>query len=395
MAKFRLAVFDTQPPQLYFGGVERRIMEVTHRLQSEADISVYCGTKAGFKTPTTIDGVSFVPCKSTDRLFPLDNWTYSRSLTKNKAAYESDIFEAHNTSAYGFPKALQKKGINKPFIHLIHGPLADEYEQGLKNEHQTLRAKLANRVMKYQAKQEEAMAKKASLIVAVSKYSHDKILEHYHVEEGKIRIVPNGVDVEKFKPMDAESAKQQFNLGKEPTVLFMGSLVPRKGLPHLVEAAKKVVKQQANTRFLIVGEGPLKPRLDAAINAAGLTGYFTFLGNLKDNQLPSVYNAADVFVLPSIQEGQGIVLLEAQACGKPVVAFGVGGVKEAVRSGETGFLFELGNTEGLADGLLKLLGNETLRGKMGSAGRGFVAENFTWDLCAQRMLMVYREALAQ
>ena len=272
--------------------------------------------------------------------------------------------------------------------------LADEYEQGLKNEHQTLRVKLANKFMKHQAKQEEAMAKKASLIVAVSKYSRDKILEHYDIEEGKIRIIPNGVDVEKFKPTDAAASKRQFNLGKEPTVLFVGSLVPRKGLPYLVEAAKKVVKQQANTKFVIVGDGPLRKQLDESLNNAGLMGNFVFLGNLKEDQLSTIYSAADVFVLPSIQEGQGIVLLEAQACGKPVVAFGEGGVYEAVRDKETGFLVELGNSEGLADELLRLLGDEGLRQKMGAAGRRFVTENFTWDLCAQRMLSVYREQLA-
>lgn len=394
MAKFRLAVFNTQPPHLYFGGVERRILEVTKRLAAEAEVNVYCGTKAGFKTPITLDGVNFVPAKSTDKLFPLDNWTYNRSLTKSSEVFGADIFEIHNNSAYGFPETLEKHSLKKPFIHLIHGPLADEYEQGLKNQHQTLRVKLANRFMKHQAKQEEAMAKKASLIVAVSKYSRDKILEHYDVEETKIRIIPNGVDVEKFKPTDAVASKRQFGLGTEPVVLFVGSLVPRKGLPYLVEAVKKVVKQQTNTKFVIVGDGPLRKQLDESLNNAGLMSNFMFLRNLKEDQLSAVYSAADVFVLPSIQEGQGIVLLEAQACGIPVVAFGEGGVYEAVRDKETGFLVDLGNSEGLADNLLKLLGDKGLRQKMGAEGRRFVTENFTWDICAQRMLHVYREHLA-
>ncbi len=393
MAEFRLAVFNTQPPHLYFGGVERRILEVTKRIAAVTEVNVYCGTKAGFKTPISLNGVNFVPTKSTDKLFPLDNWSYNRSLTKNSEAYNADIFEIHNNSAYGFPKALEKRSLKKPFIHLIHGPLADEFEQGLKNEHQTVRIKLANRIMKRQAKQEEDMAKKASLIVAVSKYSYNKILEHYNVEERKVRIIPNGVDVEKFKPTDAKASKHEFNLGNEPTVLFVGSLVPRKGLPYLVEAAKKVVKQQANTKFVIVGDGPLRKQLDESLNNARLMDNFMFLGNLKEDQLSAIYSAADVFVLPSIQEGQGIVLLEAQACGIPVVAFGEGGVYEAVRDKETGFLVDLGNSGGLADELLKLLGDDALRKKMGAAGRRFVTENFTWDLCAQRMLGVYREEL--
>jgi len=118
------------------------------------------------------------------------------------------------------------------------------------------------------------------------------------------------------------------------------------------------------------------------------------LGEVKDDLLPSVYNCADVFVLPSIQEGQGIVLLEAQASGKPVVAFDVGGVDETVRNNETGLLVERGNSDALAEGLMKFLFDKPLREKIGAKGRGFVMENFTWDICAQKMLKVYRDALA-
>jgi glycosyltransferase involved in cell wall biosynthesis len=394
MAKFRLAVLNTQPPHLYYGGVERRILEVTRRLQPEADIAVFSGTKAGFKEETNINNVKLVPVKSTDRLFPIDNWTYNRNLTKNSQLFESDIFELHNNSAYGFPAALQKRGISKPLVHLIHGTLADEYEQGKKGI-QSFRGRLANLVMKQQAKQEKTIAQKADVIITISKYSQAKILEHYGVAEEKIRIVPNGVDTETFQPSDWMAAKKQFNLGQEPTVLFIGSLTARKGLPYLVEAAKKVVKQKSNVKFLLVGSGPLRKQIEASVASAGLSSNFVFHGNIPQSQLASAYNAADVFVLPSLQEGQGIVLLEAQACGKPVVAFGVGGAKEAVKNGESGFLLELGDIEGLADRLLKLLGDDVLRQKMGAVGRRFVSENYTWDLCAERMLKIYRETLSK
>jgi glycosyltransferase involved in cell wall biosynthesis len=102
-------------------------------------------------------------------------------------------------------------------------------------------------------------------------------------------------------------------------VLFVGSLISRKGLPFLVEAAKKIVKENADTKFLIVGEGPLKNQLAISLESANLSGNFKFLGTLKEDSLSAAYNCADMFVLPSIQEGQGIVLLEAQASGKPVV----------------------------------------------------------------------------
>jgi len=165
-------------------------------------------------------------------------------------------------------------------------------------------------------------------------------------------------------------------------------------LSFLVEAAKRVVKEQANAKFLIVGDGPLKNQLTAWLKSANLLGNFLFMGNLKDDMLPAVYGCADVFVLPSVQEGQGIVLLEAQASGKPVVAFDVGGINEAVRNGETGLLVKRGSTGELTVALLKLLSNRTLKEKMGANGRRFVSDCFTWDICAQKMLSVYYEALA-
>jgi glycosyltransferase involved in cell wall biosynthesis len=394
MGKFRLAVFNTQPPHLYFGGVERRIIETTKRLQTEADITVYSGTKAGFKEPASIDGVNFVPCYSTDRIFPLDNWFFNRSLTKKAGSIDADIFEAHAVSGYGFSQRLKKLGINKPFIHTIHGVLADEYEQAKQTGYQTFRGRIANSFMHRLAKLEEQTAHNAALIVTISRYSLEKIQAHYGIEKSKVRIVPNGVDTEKFKPMDGLVVRQQFGLGNEPCVLFVGSLIPRKGLPFLVEAAKKIVKENAETKFLIVGDGPLRNQLAASLEAANLSGNFKFLGNLKEDALPAVYNCADVFVLPSIQEGQGIVLLEAQASGKPVVAFDVGGVNEAVQNKETGLLVNRGSNGELADALLKLLSDNTLREKMGTNGRRFVTENFTWDTCAQKMLKVYYEALA-
>jgi len=396
MGKFRLAVFNTQPPHLYVGGVERRIIETTKRLQNQADIVIYSGTKAGFKEPTTINGVNFVPFYSTDRLFPLDNWFFNRSIAKKADTITADVFEAHAVSGYRLPETLKNQGIEKPFIHTIHGVLADEYEQAKKNSYQSFRDRIANYFMGRLAKVESETAQNATLIVTISKYSLEKIRQFYKVNEAKVRIVPNGVDTEKFQPFaDKAAARQQFGLSDEPCVLFVGSLIPRKGLHFLVEVAKKIVKEKSDTKFLIVGEGPLRNQLDNSLKEANLTGNFKFLGNLKDDTLPAVYNCADIFSLPSIQEGQGIVLLEAQACAKPIVAFNIGGVNEAVRNGESGLLVKVGSSDEFADALLKLISDRTLQEKMGAFGRRFVLENFTWDICAQKMLNVYNEVLGR
>jgi glycosyltransferase involved in cell wall biosynthesis len=395
MTKLRLAVFNTQPPHLYLGGVERRILETGKRLGGEVDFTVYSGTKAGFREPAAVGSVTVVPCHSTDRVFPLDNWTFNRTLSKIAPKIQADVYESHTCSGYGIQTSLQKRGAKAPFIETIHGVLADEYAQAQLRGDKSARGRLANFFMKWLAQKEAESAQNAALIVTISQYSKQKILQHYHVEAAKIRIVPNGVDPERFKPAaeDCCAFKAKLGVGDRQTVLFVGRLIPRKGLPYLIDAAKQVIKECSSTVFVIVGDGPLKSRLVAEVEQAGIKGNFLFLGDVSEADLPKVYGCADVFAFPSIQEGQGIALLEAQASGKPVVAFNVSAVGEALVAGETGLLVEP-DSGLLAQALLKLLSDASLREKMGVAGREFILKNLTWDVCAQKMLKVYREAAA-
>jgi len=390
--KLRVSVFNTQPPHLYFGGVERRIVETAKRLVNEVNTKIYSGTKKGFNKTTMVGRTTFVPCFSTDVLFPLDNWFFNNTLSRMSTAIKADVYEAHTVSGYGFLKAIRKRSIVKPFIQTIHGVLADEYIQSSKSVFPTPRTKLSHFFMWYLSKIEKETAKDATLIVTVSKYSSKKIVQLYDVDEKKIRIVPNGVDLQKFKPVEgSEKAKHRIEANNKQYILFVGGLIPRKGLHFLIEAAKQVVKENKETIFIVVGDGPLKNHLFSYSKKQGVSDNFVFLGDVNEVILPRLYNCADVFALPSIQEGQGIALLEAQATAKPVVAFNVSGINEIVLDKETGLLVKPDSYE-LANAILNLLANRSLREKMGDCGRRFVSENFSWDICAQRMLQVYYEA---
>jgi glycosyltransferase involved in cell wall biosynthesis len=394
MKKLSLAVFNTQPPHLYFGGVERRIMETAKTLRNQVDTTVYSGTKAGFKKPASVNGATLVPCYSTDALFPVDNWFFNRTIAEAADKIKADVYEAHAVSGYRFLKALKKRNAKKPFIQTVHGVLADEYMQSLQRGAPTLRAKLANLVMWQLSKLEEESAKNATLTVTISKYSRRKITQFYGVDEAKIRIVPNGVDTQKFKPSkNCEQLKRQIGIDNKLCVLFVGRLIPRKGLHYLVKAAKQIIKEFNQTKFLIAGNGPQRNSLISHLENMNLTSNFLFLGDVNENTLPALYNCADIFVLPSIQEGLGIALLEAQATAKPIVAFDVGGVSEAVLDKESGLLVKPDSRK-LADAIMKLLASFSLREKMGRRGREFVVNRFSWDVCAKKMLQVYREALA-
>jgi glycosyltransferase involved in cell wall biosynthesis len=390
--KLKVAVFNTQPPHLYFGGVERRIIETAKLLANEVDMTVYSGTKKGFNKTTVIDGTTFVPCFSTDKLYPLDNWVFNRTLSGMIDTIEADIYEAHTVSGYKFLKLLKKRKISKPFIQTVHGVLADEYIQSSKSVSPSLRMKLSNVFMRHLARIEKEAAREATLIVTVSRYSAQKLVQLYDVDEKKIRIVPNGVDPQRFKPTeDCEKIKDRIGGNSEHVILFVGNLIPRKGLHFLIEAAKHVIKERKETKFVVVGDGPLKNRLISYSKEQGVSDKFVFLGDVPEAMLHQLYNCADVFASPSIQEGQGISLLEAQATAKPVVAFNVSAINEVVKNKETGLLVKPDSYE-LANAILSLLSDKSLREKMGRSGREFVSKNFSWDICAQKMFQLYSEA---
>ncbi len=391
--KLKLAVFNTQPPHLYFGGVERRIVDVANRLTDKVETTVYSGTKRGFNKVTPINGTMVVPCYSTDRIYPVDNWFFNRSLAKKANRIKADVCESHTASGYKFLQKLKKIKSSKPFIQTIHGVLADEHIQSSKSVSPSIRMKLSNFGMKYLAGIEKEAARGATLIVTVSGYSAQKIVQLYDVDRGKIRVVPNGVDTQIFKPIvDYDKVRNEIRGDGKQVVLFVGNLIPRKGLHFLIEAAKEVTKERRETKFVVVGDGPLKNYLISYTKDLGVANNFAFLTNIDDATLPAIYNCADILASPSIQEGQGITLLEAQATAKPVVAFNVSATPEVVKDKETGLLIEPDSSE-LAEAILDLLSNKTLREKMGVSGRKFVDQEFSADACAEKMFHVYSEVL--
>ena len=389
--KLKLAVFNTQPPHLYFGGVERRILETSKQLADKVDTTVYSGKKNGFNETTTFEGATIVPCNSTDKVFPLDNWTFNRSLSKMVKKINADLYEAHAVSGYGFLNALLKHKINKPFIQTVHGVLADEYIQATKTVSPSVKNKISNFFMKRLGALEKQAAQKANLVVTISRYSVQKIVELYGVDENKIRIVPNGVDLQRFKPgTNCEDAKKLVGANNEHVVLFVGNLIPRKGLHFLVDAAKQVIKENKKTKFVVVGDGPIKENIIVYSQQQGVFGNFVFLGKVSDSVLPQLYRYADLFVSPSVQEGQGITFLEAQASATPVVAFNVSAMSEVIKHKQTGFLVEP-NSQQLGNAVSELFANSPLREKMGKSGREFISNNFSWDVCAQKLFQVYSE----
>ncbi|MEX2119552.1 MAG: glycosyltransferase [Pirellulales bacterium] len=187
-------------------------------------------------------------------------------------------------------------------------------------------------------------------VVAVSR-DIERHLGRLGVERGRIRVVYNGVDTERFRPGPMAEARRRLELpAEEPLVLFVGNLLPVKGLDVLLDACALLRKRQGRFHCLILGQGPLRPRLERLVRRLQLFDHVRLLGSRPHDQLPDWYRAADVVVLPSRSEGVPNVLLEAAACGVPWVASAVGGISEIARFGASA-LVPAGDASALAAAL--------------------------------------------
>ena len=229
--------------------------------------------------------------------------------------------------------------------------------------------------------------KKASRVIAVTRHeaAHLAVLG---VDADKVDVIPNGVDVEEFAQMPRVRGGGDSIVG-----LFVGRIDPdQKGL-HTLLRAVALLSTSFGLQIRLVGEdwGGTEP-LRSLAHRLGVSDRVAFVGKLSRAELLQEYAQAQFFVLPSIFEPFGIVLLEAMAAGLPVIASRVGGIPEIVEDGRTGLLVEPGNPGALAEALRHLCRDEVLRTSMGRSARERVTR-YDWELIVPRILSVYAEAL--
>lgn len=213
------------------------------------------------------------------------------------------------------------------------------------------------------------------------------------VEREKIAVIYNGVD-ERFCPGHREEQRRVLDI---PTghfaVLFVGLLVPVKGVEILLEALS-AWRAEPNWICLLVGDGPLLDELNARCTELGVAHAVRFVGRRPSQEIPQWMQAADTLVLPSYSEGRPNVVLEAQACGLPVVATRVGGTPELVRDGETGLLVDRGSVEQLRAALSLLRRDPSRRSTIGFQARRHVEESGqTWARSAEALQALYADVL--
>jgi glycosyltransferase involved in cell wall biosynthesis len=246
-----------------------------------------------------------------------------------------------------------------PHVAAIKGVIADEMR---------FEAGLTKATMRLQARCEKRHVRRADLVIATSQYSAERIQELYAISK-QPRIVPELIDLSSWRRLlqihPAPPEESKF------VVLSVCRFYPRKRLHILLAAADRLRSTIPGIEIRIVGNGPEAPRLRSIWRQKNLQPIVTWLGNVSQAELAREYNRCQVFCLPSVQEGFGIVFLEAMASGKPVVAARAGAAPEVVKHG---ILVDPDDEESLAEGIQRLYADRALRAALAAKGSDFVKQ---------------------
>jgi glycosyltransferase involved in cell wall biosynthesis len=228
----------------------------------------------------------------------------------------------------------------------------------------------------------------ANVITSVSNKVAKELQKYYRVDGDSVTIIGNGVDTRFYIPRKNKNGDRVY-------VLYSGRLGHRKGLFDLVKSATYICHEHPEVSFVVTGRGPLEGNLKKLVKKMKLSNRFSFVGFVDRKVLLNYYQNATVYVLPSHYEGFPTVILEAMACGIPVVTTSVGGIAETVVNGKNGFIVPMKNPKAIASAVLKLLENENLRIGMGKIARQTVEKFYSWDKIACKVLECYESAIAR
>ncbi len=227
------------------------------------------------------------------------------------------------------------------------------------------------------------------VFVPVSRYTRN-LLHEQGVSPARTHVVPNGTDPSAFRPHEATGLRERLGLSGRPLLLTVGRLVPRKGIDTVLRALPAVLQTVPDAAYLIVGSGPDRSRLEQLRADLGLHGHVYFEGRVSDEMLPAYYSTADLFVMPAREavpdvEGFGIVFLEANACGTPVIGARTGGIPDAINEGETGLLVPPSAPDTLAQAIRPLLRAPRRIARFGRRARAHVVRDANWDRVAHQL----------
>jgi phosphatidylinositol alpha-1,6-mannosyltransferase len=235
----------------------------------------------------------------------------------------------------------------------------------------------------------------ADHVIANSRNTRKMLLADWHVPADRITVLYPGVDANAFVPAERDPAiRAQLGWGNRPVILTVGALSARKGQDMMIRALPAIRRAVPDILYAIAGEGWERPRLEQLAAENGVADTVQFRGTPTDRELVECYQQCDVFALPNRQagndvEGFGIVLLEAQACGKPVLAGASGGTAETMNIPETGTVVDCTSSEQLAEVMVEWLKDSARREQMGRNARNWIVERFDWSVLVRQASQLF------
>lgn len=371
------------------GGAENYAHNVAKRLTEKGfDITILCSSKNKINKEEIIDGIKIIRQKPNFIISatPIKlnlYFTISKLLKENNfhllISYTPVPFHADIA-------ALISKKFKIPFILTYHNDTI-KYTFPI-----NLIANIYNRTF-------GILTRKISEPIITSSpycYNESKFLKPF---KDKLVWIPPGVDIKKYTAGKSFKIYDTYELpSSSDIVLFVGQLDKthtHKGVGVLTKSFKKVLKVVKGAYLIIVGAGDMKSNYKKMCEELGILEKVIFTGFVDEDELIEYYRGSDVVVLPStgIAEGFGMVLIEGNACGKPVIGTRIGGIQYVIRDGETGLLVPPKDPGALADAIIKVLQDKDLARKMGENGRKLVEENYTWEKAADMTEEIYREVM--
>ena len=367
--------------QAEFGGAQKYVYSLATNLDRERyEVTVLCGEKGLLIDRLKSVNIDFIVLPELKReINPFYDVKAFVKLIKILQNHKPDIVHT-NSSKVGFLGRLAAKLSGVPaVIFTAHGFVFHEPMSRIK--------KIFYWAMEWIA------GFFSDKIIVVSRRDWDSAIRKHIGKTAKIEIIYHGLDPDELEslsnkelsPGDICIPDSSFIVGT------VANFYPTKGLKYLVEAADVVVKNRQDICFVLVGDGILRKDIEESISRRGLARYFLLLGYRQD--VPSLFQMFDLFILPSVKEGFPWVILEAMAAKKTIVATDVGGIPDMMTHGREGILVPPKNSSALADGILYMMTNPRLAKEMGEAARKRVENEFTLEKMLQKTERLYEELI--
>lgn len=354
---------------LAVGGAEELILRLLTELRDRFEVSVVCIRATGPLAPEfEAAGIPLTLIRFKNRWSPIGLWRLARFLRGMRA----DIVQTH------------KYGAN---ISGIAGARLAGVPVRISTVHAMQHWRLGRRVHV-----DRALIPWRDAVVCVSESVRGEYLSETACPPDACRVVYNGVDLTRFEqPSRREAIRDELGIPRDvPVVGNVARLVPLKNHRAFLHMAAAIRARRPETRFLVVGEGPLRGDLEAEAGSLGLAGVVHFTGSRRD--VPDLLGAMDCFLLTSRLEGFGLVVVEAMAAGVPVVASDLGSLREILRPPEAGLVFPAGDVEAGANRVLGLLDDDALRIRLRNGGHAR-SRDFAIERMGEEMTRLYHELL--